>query len=119
MEDLALQMDSIREELCRLLDLYEHANPEQQRAIARRCEQLGGQVQDLVGMLKFSLLQMRREAESYDDGHQEYADQVDEVTRVGLQTIHTAGQEVARAIRFLREVWDESVLAEGDLEWLE
>jgi hypothetical protein len=119
MEDLAVQMDSIREELCRLLDLYEHADADQQRAIARRCEQLGGQVQDLVGMLKFSLLQMRREAESYDEAYGDYADQVDEVTRVGLRTIHTAGQEVARAIRFLREVWDESVLAEGDLEWLE
>ncbi len=108
MEDLAIEMDCIREELCDLLSRYEEADAVEQRAIAERCEQLGGQVQDLVGMLKFSLLELRREAHEAGGEMIDQLDQVEEVTDLGLRTIHAAGLEVARAIRFLREVWDES-----------
>jgi len=106
MEDLAIEMDCIREELCDLLSRYEVADESEQQVIAERCEQLGGQVQDLVGMLKFSLLELRREAHDAGGEMDEHLDQVEEVTDLGLRTIHAAGQEVARAIRFLREVWD-------------
>ena len=115
MEQLAIQMDRIRAELGRLLDMYDDADPPQQRAIARRCEELGGQVQDLVGMLKFSLLELRNEAQTMDGIEDDQAEQVEHVTSLGLQTIHAAGQEVAQAIRFLRDVWDEE--AEADTEY--
>lgn len=111
MEDLAQQMDRVRDELCRLLDMYEEANSDQRRAIARRCEQLGGQVQDLVAMLKFSLLQLRREARGSDGIEGEYCTKMNEVTTGGLRTIHAVGEEIAQAIRYLRVAW-------GDPEWL-
>ena len=110
MDQLARQMDRVREELCRLLDLYEEADPTQRRAIASRCEQLGGQVQDLVGMLKFSLLQLREEAQTTSEANPEYVRQVADVTGNGLRAIHQAGEEIGQAIRFLREAW-------GEPEW--
>ncbi|UCG15558.1 MAG: hypothetical protein JSV19_09715 [Phycisphaerales bacterium] len=115
MEQLAIQMDRIRDELCRLLDMYDEADRPQQRAIARRCEELGGQVQDLVGMLKFSLLELRKEAQEIGGGSNDQAEEVEQVTNLGLQTIHAAGQEVAQAIRCLRNVWDEE--ADADAEY--
>jgi hypothetical protein len=111
MDDLAQQMDRVRDELCRLLDMYEEADAAQRRAIASRCEQLGGQVQDLVGMLKFSLLHLRQEARSSLGVDGEYRAKMDEVTTGGLRTIHAVGEEIAQAIRYLRAAW-------GDPEWL-
>ena len=102
-EDIAKQLDDVRDEMVQLLRTYPYA-PERERVeIYRRCEYLGGEIQELIGVLKLAIRNSNREAEGEADNDPAYWDEVSRLSAQSLAAIHSAGEEVAAAITMLRE----------------
>jgi len=103
MEDIARQLDHVRDELVHLLHDYTVANDKGRAAIYRRCEMLGGEVQELVGLLKLAIRDVNNEAAQHADTDPVYADEIERLSRESLEAIHAAGEEVSCAVKLLRE----------------
>jgi hypothetical protein len=103
MEDIARQLDNVRSEMVSLLYDYTLATESQRTEIYEQCETLGGEVQELIGLLKLSIRGTNRQAAAHAEVDPDYAAQIDRMSRESLSAIHSAGQEVSAAVRALRE----------------
>jgi hypothetical protein len=103
MEDIARQLDSVRDEMVQLLRSYPYAAEGERAEIYRRCEFLGGEIQELIGVLKLAIRNSNREASVDADQDPSYWDEVNRLSTQSLCAIHSAGEEVAAAITMLRE----------------
>ncbi|MCB9851177.1 MAG: hypothetical protein H6817_10795 [Phycisphaerales bacterium] len=103
MEDIARQLDSVRDEMVQLLRDYPYASDRDREDIYTRCEFLGGEIQELVGVLKLAIRNTNAEAAEEADHDPEYYSEVARLSTESLVAIHSAGEEVAAAITMLRE----------------
>lgn len=103
MEDIAKQLDNVRDEMVQLLRSYPYAGERERGDIYRRCEYLGGEIQELIGVLKLAIRNSNREAAVEADTDPAYWDEVNRLSTQSLAAIHSAGEEVAAAIAMLRE----------------
>ena len=103
MESLARQLDEVRDEMVRLLQEYPNASDMDREHIYERCELLGGEIQELVGLLKLTLRQANSEAEQEASDDPTYVDEIARMTQDSLYAIHAAGEEVSAAITMLRD----------------
>ena len=102
-EETARQLDNVRDELVNLLYQYTTADEPERSRIYERCETLGGEIQELIGLLKLSIRSANRDADAQSEADPEYARQIDQMSHESLVAIHAAGQEVNSAVRLLRE----------------
>ena len=112
MDDIANQLDDVRREIARLLSSYPTAPDDQKGEILVECDRLGGEVQELVGVLKLSIqrvLGTMRELPDDEDGEIEH---VEQIARHGLRVAHCAGEEVSAAVRLIRQLREKQ--AAGD-----
>lgn len=107
MEDIARQLDEVRDEMIALLHEYPYAADRDRETIYERCELLGGEIQELVGLLKLAIRTTNREANEESADDPEYTSEIARLSTESLKAIHSAGQEVAAAIAMLRETRDE------------
>jgi hypothetical protein len=107
MEEIANQLDQVREEMAHLLQAYATADDTSREHIYERCESLGGEIQELVGLLKMTIYNANREAEAERDTDPAYALEIAELSRDSLAAIHAAGREVSAAITLLRSAHDD------------
>ena len=103
MEETARKLDNVRDELVSLLYQYSAATEPQRAEIYERCESLGGEIQELIGLLKLAIRNANREADEQSECDPQYARQIGRMTQESLAAIHAAGQEVNSAVRLLRE----------------
>lgn len=103
MEDIAQQLDTVRDEMVQLLRSYPYAGERERTEIYHRCEYLGGEIQELIGVLKLAIRMSNREAAVEADNDPAYWDEVNRLSTQSLAAIHSAGEEVAAAIAMLRE----------------
>jgi len=103
MEHIARELDDVRDEMITLLNEYPYASDGDRSAIYERCEFLGGEIQELVGLLKLAIRRTNIEAHSEAESDPEYTDEVGRLSQESLYAIHAAGEEVAAAITLLRE----------------
>ena len=103
MEAIALELDQVRDELVGLLQDYPYAGERDRELIYERCETLGGEIQELVGLLKLAIRSTDRAAAAEADRDPEYAREVSRLSQESLAAIHLAGMEVSAAISALRE----------------
>jgi len=106
MEAIAQELDQVRDELVRLLQDYPYACESDRDNIYQRCESLGGEIQELVGLLKLAIRNTDRAASAEADCDPDYTQEVSRLSRESLVAIHEAGQEVSAAIDMLREARD-------------
>ncbi len=103
MEATARQLDDVRDEMVELLRQYPFASDSDREVIYERCEVLGGEIQELVGVLKLAIRTTSREV-CEDGGEDEaYTAEIARLSSQSLAAIHAAGEEVAEAIAMLRE----------------
>lgn len=102
-EDIARELDEVRDEMIDLLHEYPFASDRDRGVIYDRCELLGGEIQELVGLLKLAIRHTNAEMDAEDRRDPEYQEEVSRLSRESLNAIHLAGQEVAAAITLLRE----------------
>jgi len=102
-EDIARQLDDVRDEMVQLLNDYPHVEGREREDIYERCEVLGGEIQELVGLLKLAIRSAKSEAESERDSDPTYSNQIDRLSQESLAAIHEAGVEVSAVISVLRE----------------
>lgn len=103
MEETARQLDNVRDELVSLLYQYTVAAEPEKSRIYERCETLGGEIQELIGLLKLSIRTADRDASEQSDVDPEYARQIGRMSHESLAAIHAAGEEVNAAVKLLRE----------------
>jgi hypothetical protein len=103
MEDIAHELDQVRDEMVALLREYPYASDRERALIYERCELLGGEIQELVGLLKLSIRNADREAAAEADNDPAYYAEITRLARESMAAIHSAGEEVAAAITMLRE----------------
>ena len=113
MENIAQQLDEVRDEIVTLLREYPYASNRDREEIYERCELLGGEIQELVGLLKLAIRTTNHEAACEADADPEYYAEICRLSEESLTAIHTAGLEVAAAISMLRESRDEPQGVEG------
>ncbi len=107
MEHIARQLDEVRDEMIALLHEYPYASDRDRDTIYERCELLGGEIQELVGLLKLAIRTTNREVDAESASDAEYSLEIARLSSESLHAIHSAGQEVASAIAMLRETRDE------------
>jgi hypothetical protein len=112
MENIAQQLDEVRDEIVTLLREYPYASNRDRDEIYQRCELLGGEIQELVGLLKLAIRTTNQEAACEADSDPEYYAEICRLSEESLSAIHTAGLEVAAAISMLRESRDEPPLVD-------
>ena len=103
MEETARQLDTVRDELVSLLYQYTVAPEPDRSQIYERCETLGGEIQELIGLLKLSIRTADHDASEQSEADPEYAEQICRMSHESLAAIHAAGEEVNAAVRLLRE----------------
>ena len=103
MEDIARQLDDVRDEMVQLLNDYPHVDGQDRENIYERCEVLGGEIQELVGLLKMAIRSANKEAEIERNSDPTYSDQIRQLSDESLAAIHEAGVEVSAVIAVLRE----------------
>ncbi len=103
MEDIARQLDDVRDEMVQLLNEYPHVEGPDREEIYERCEVLGGEIQELVGLLKMAIRSANKEAETERDADPAYTHQIQQLSSESLAAIHEAGVEVSAVISVLRE----------------
>ena len=91
MEGIAQELDEVRDELVSLLQDYPYAGDRDRERIYERCETLGGEIQELVGLLKLAIRSTDRAVAAEADGDPEYAREVSRLSRESLASIHFAG----------------------------
>jgi hypothetical protein len=106
MEDIAHQLDEVRDEMVSLLREYPYASDRERDIIYERCEMLGGEIQELVGLLKLAIRSADREAVTDRERDPDYSEEISRLARESMTAIHSAGLEVAAAITMLRETRD-------------
>ena len=114
METTARQLDEVRSEMVHLLQEYPFASDGDREIIYERCELLGGEIQELVGLLKLTICQTTREANLESDDDEAYTQEIARLSTESLHAIHAAGEEVANAIAMLREARGEPDFPEED-----
>jgi len=102
-EAIAKQLDNVRDEMVQLLRSYPYAGERERSEIYRRCEFLGGEIQELIGVLKLAIRNSNRDAAVEADNDPAYWDEIKRLSTQSLAAIHSAGEEVAAAITMLRE----------------
>ncbi len=102
-EEIACQLDTVRQEMAWLLNAYTEADERDRDQIYERCETLGGEIQELVALLKLTVQTARRAAEAEAGSDPAYCQEITELTQDSLAAIHAAGTEAATAISVLRE----------------
>lgn len=112
MDDIALQLDEVRREMAHLLSAYPGSAEERKLEILTRCEALGGEVQELVGVLKLSIRKVLAGAQGSDGASTEDLNHLDQIARYGLRVAHCAGEEVSAAVRLIRQLRREEFLPE-------
>lgn len=108
MEHIARKLDAVRDEMVQLLREYPYVSETERNDIYHRCEFLGGEIQELVGVLKVAICASSREAAEEADRDPSYWSEVSRLSRQSLAAIHSAGEEVAAAITMLREARGEN-----------
>lgn len=103
MEDIARELDEVRDEMIALLHEYPYASDRDRDHIYERCELLGGEIQELVGLLKLAIHETNHDADDRNERDPEYSAEITRLSRESLRAIHVAGEEVAAAIALLRE----------------
>lgn len=103
MEDIAKQLDDVRDEMVQLLNEYPYVEGQEREDIYERCEVLGGEIQELVGLLKIAIRSANQEAESERNSDPAYSEQIQKLSSESLAAIHEAGVEVSAVISVLRE----------------
>jgi hypothetical protein len=103
MEEFAAQLDEVRSELVQLLRDYPFASEHDRDLIYERCELLGGEIQELVGLVKLAIRDTNRQAAIEAPGDLEYLEEIDRLSGESLAAIHAAGEEVNIAVRLLRD----------------
>ena len=102
MQRLLDQLEFTRRELSRLLTLCQQASPDQREWITERCDSLGGDVQELVGLLKLALFRVRQEAADEHSTNPHAAAKKETMATAALQAVDQASDEIGKAIRVLR-----------------
>ena len=102
-DEIAQQLDDVRTEMLQLLQEYSEANEFGQEYIYQRCESLGGEIQELVSLLKLHIRTANRQVYAEGQHDPAYAAEIERVSRASLVAVHAAGLEVAGAVRMLRE----------------
>lgn len=113
MDDIAQQLDRVRREMAHLLSSYPGAATARKQEILNRCEMLGGEVQELVGVLKLSIRKVINGAQSLEDAPAEELSHLGRIARYGLRVAHCAGEEVSAAVRLIRQLRREECLPEA------
>ncbi len=103
MEDIAKQLDDVRDEMVQLLNEYPHVEGQERNDIYERCEVLGGEIQELVGLLKMAIRSANQEAEAESETDPAYTEQIQKLSNESLAAIHEAGVEVSAVISVLRD----------------
>ena len=104
MDDVARQLDEVRREIAGLLSAYPDASADDKRDILNECEYLGGEVQELVGVLKLSIRQILGAVQELPDCDADEADHLEQIAQYGLRAAHCAGEEVSAAVRLIRQL---------------
>ncbi|MCK4659943.1 MAG: hypothetical protein KAV82_10520 [Phycisphaerae bacterium] len=113
MDDIAEQLDQVRGEFAHLLSAYPGASSEEKQEILDHCEFLGGEVQELVGVLKLSIHRITNIAlSSIEEEAPREADQLEQIARQGIRVAHGAGEEVSAAVRLIRQLQDKQTTGE-------
>ena len=113
MHDTAQKLDVVRREIARLLSSYAGASEAEKQEILDQCDRLGGEVQELVGILKLSIRQVMdatcalHEEESTELAH------LEQIASYGLRVAHCAGEEVSAAVRLIRRLRAEHIPGES------
>jgi len=102
-DEIAQQLDDVRTEMLQLLQEYSEANEFGREYIYQRCESLGGEIQELVSLLKLHIRTANQQVGVEKQNDPAYAAEIDRVSQASLAAVHSAGLEVAEAIRMLRE----------------
>ncbi|MCP4593862.1 MAG: hypothetical protein GY842_24270 [bacterium] len=112
MDDIAQQLDDVRREIAQLLSTYPSATDDEKQEILNECEFLGGEVQELVGVLKLSIRQIMDATRSlHEDESPEY-DHLTQIANCGIRVAHCAGEEVSAAVRLIRQLRGDQVAGE-------
>ena len=104
MDDIAQELDQLRQEFAHLLSTYPSAPPEVKAGILDQCEHLGGEVQELVGVLKLAIRNVIDESSSATADEPADAEHLERIARHGLRVAHCAGEEVSAAVRLIRQL---------------
>jgi hypothetical protein len=97
-------MESIRRELGRLVHRYGRAGEAERERIVARCDVLGGELQELFGLVKLALLRTHEQALDASVGCPDIMIRTENATREALQAVHQAAEEIAGAVRVLRNL---------------
>ncbi len=112
MDDIALQLDQVRQEIARLLSSYSNASTERKQEILTECDRLGGEVQELVGLLKLSIRKVLKLTSPQYEGPSAERDHLEQLAQYGLRVAHCAGEEVSAAIRLIRQLQTKQLTGE-------
>jgi hypothetical protein len=112
MDDIAQQLDQVRREMAHLLSTYPGSGTDRKTEILNRCEALGGEVQELVGVLKLSIRKVLLGAHRIENAEPQELGHLDQIARYGLRVAHCAGEEVSAAVRLIRQLRKEECLPE-------
>ena len=111
-DDIAQQLDQVRREMAHLLSTYPGSATDRKTEILNRCEALGGEVQELVGVLKLSIRNVLLGAHKIENAEPQELGHLDQIARYGLRVAHCAGEEVSAAVRLIRQLRKEECLPE-------
>ena len=104
MDDIAQQLDWVRREIAHLLSSYADAPAEVKQSILDQCDRLGGEVQELVGILKLNIRQITDATCSLHEDDSPERKHLEQIARYGLRVAHCAGEEVSAAVRLIRRL---------------
>ena len=104
MDSIAQQLDEVRRKIARLLSAYPSAAASEQEEILSECEYLGGEVQELVGVLKLHIRQIVAATCALHEEDSAEAEHLVQIARHGIRVAHCAGEEVSAAVRLIRQL---------------
>ena len=112
MHDTAQELDVVRREIARLLSSYAGASEAEKQDILDHCDRLGGEVQELVGLLKLSIRQIMDATCALHEEESAELTHLEQSARYGLRVAHCAGEEVSAAVRLIRRLRTEETAGE-------
>ena len=104
MDDVARQLERARREIAGLLRAYPGVSDAEKEVILDECEHLGGEVQELVGLLKIGIRDVVSTTRALHEDEPARLGHVEQIARYGLRVAHCAGEEVSAAVRLIRRL---------------
>jgi len=112
MDGIAQELDQVRREFAHLLSAYTSAPPEAKKDILNQCEHLGGEVQELVGVLKLAIRNVIDASRPPTGDESPDVEHLEQIANHGLRVAHCAGEEVSAAVRLIRQLREKQSTSE-------